>query len=687
LYKSTELTLNEKSKLIKIIQKKNISEDDRKIIKSLLGRLSKKELITLLKISFKNYSQILQPRSTSELKLENIKKKNAIHQILIQNEKAKTVGELSPEVRFAYQENPITNIAFIKGRKVLPSSTPLSMIQTSATNPFTAAATQIAEGNIEDIETKSRQTYITALSDIVNTVQDKMDSLGMLATYAGDLTLTDTSRKLSLPQVFINNMVKRFRIGRVPTKVQLDIFANSLDQTLRNLVNPAEWSSINQRMDKLYQLSGYKDFQSNRFGIPQIMKRIPGSQPFTKPHIDLDGLISPILRELHRQISMFASMDVSINTYSQRELKAIMSNRKTYNWYGLVYKFTQIRDINNRRLVSPGYTRHVVGFTTLKNIHERFNLYIRGAIGLNFQGSIYDAIRALDANGIDPNDAFMLELMEINWNPFDLVIAERSWIAATLAMDPLIGFNIHPGGSGYLTQSSAIPSQILIPYIAKGFNEKEILVALQNNRGLTSLSYDMVVESIQKRWGSLKEAQEIYLTPILKQLIEFGYNNEDLTNIFGLTGRGKSTIAKKWIPRFLGFKSFTDARNNLIEDKLAKLIMKGYSLAQIYQAFPAMSSHSVRDHIEKNWGGSIEKARIILLKPYFDFFFANMYTDANIIKRLGFDETSPFVFTQGNKKIAIMNGEDLLNYIVNLIYKTSIDAARYEVFSKFLGQI
>ncbi|KKL63085.1 hypothetical protein LCGC14_2178630, partial [marine sediment metagenome] len=54
LYKSTELNMNEKSKLIKIIQKRDISEEDREVIKSLLGRLSKNELITLLKNGFLN---------------------------------------------------------------------------------------------------------------------------------------------------------------------------------------------------------------------------------------------------------------------------------------------------------------------------------------------------------------------------------------------------------------------------------------------------------------------------------------------------------------------------------------------------------------------------------------------------------------------------------------------------------
>ncbi len=55
LYKSTELNMNEKSKLIKIIKKKDISGEEREEIKSLLGRLSKNELKTLLQNDFKNY--------------------------------------------------------------------------------------------------------------------------------------------------------------------------------------------------------------------------------------------------------------------------------------------------------------------------------------------------------------------------------------------------------------------------------------------------------------------------------------------------------------------------------------------------------------------------------------------------------------------------------------------------------
>ena len=565
---------------------------------------------------------------------------------------------------------------------------------------FTAAAGPPAPGGtrasapsadpMKDIEARGRQAYIDSFSDLIDTIGDHMVQLNLISPSGGYLKpLTQISQKLNLATNFIETFAKRLRKGNIPIGDTIDILFDALDQNLRNLVSQTDWTSINEKMLNLYRLSGSFDFNVNRFGIPQSMRRLTkptSSSPFIKPQIDLDTLINPILTAYQRQISMFAGMDISINSYSQRDLRAIMTNRGLYNWYGLIYKFTQIRDINNQRLTSPGHTRHVVGYTTLK-MEDRFDLYIRGSnMGPNmgFSQPIYDTIKALNDHGIDPHDAFDLEILEINWNPFDLVIAERNWIAATLAMNPVIGFNSNPGGGGYnpVSGSSAIPAEYLIEYIAKGYKDKEILLALQNDKGLTSLSYDMVVSAIQKKWGSLKEAQEIYLAPILKQLIEFGYNDEEITTIFG---RGKTTVSKNWIPRFLGYKSFTDARNNLIKDKLKKLIMRGYDLAQIYQAFPAMSRRSVTDHIKKNWGGTIGKARTVLLKPYFDFFFSNMYSNEDIIKRLNFDETVPLLAQQGSYRVALMNEEDLLTYIVSLVYKTSINVARYEVFSEFIG--
>ncbi|TFG19454.1 MAG: hypothetical protein EU529_16320 [Promethearchaeota archaeon] len=48
LYKSTELSMNEKSKIIKIIQKENINEQDKEELLSILTKLPKEELISLL---------------------------------------------------------------------------------------------------------------------------------------------------------------------------------------------------------------------------------------------------------------------------------------------------------------------------------------------------------------------------------------------------------------------------------------------------------------------------------------------------------------------------------------------------------------------------------------------------------------------------------------------------------------
>lgn len=538
-----------------------------------------------------------------------------------------------------------------------------------------------------DIADKYKIHYIDAYSDLIYNVQEKMEQLGLGILYRGEISMSAISKKLNLPEYFIKQTSATLRRGGKLTATSLDALTEALEQTLKGLVSEQDWNSINEKLLNIYKFSGYVDFQSDRFGIPRSMRRIAleRHENFIKPSIDLDKLVQLTVRSYQRQISVFQSMDISVNSYSQQELNAIMMNRKLYNWYGLIYKFTLIKDFQNRRLISPGYTKHVVGFTTSKDTEERFGLYLRIA-QLNPQSPMHNTINSLIANGINPRDAFDLEILEFSWSPFDLAIAERNWIASTLALNPLIGLNIHPGGGGYLTSSSAIPVDYLIEYIAKGYNEKEILVALQSERGLTSLSYHMVVESIHKQWGSLKEAQETYLAPILKRLIEYGYLEEDLTNRFGPAGRGLGTISTTWIPKFLGFKSFTDARNTLIKEKLKKLIMRGNSKTQIYQAFPAMSQASVRDHIKTHWS-SIEKARTILLKPYLDFFFTNKYPDNDIIKRLNLDDTIPLYFKEGNRRVSLMNEEELLTYLVQLIYKTSIDVARYQTFSEFIGHI
>ncbi len=95
LYKSTELNMNEKSKLLKIIQKKDISEEDRNVIKSLLGSLSKRELITLLQNDFKNY--FLPKPDLSYEKRQDVKKeiKEKVEKLKEEEGKKKIIKKLS----------------------------------------------------------------------------------------------------------------------------------------------------------------------------------------------------------------------------------------------------------------------------------------------------------------------------------------------------------------------------------------------------------------------------------------------------------------------------------------------------------------------------------------------------------------------------------------------------------------
>ncbi|KKK47665.1 hypothetical protein LCGC14_3152880, partial [marine sediment metagenome] len=103
LYKSTELNMNEKSKLIKIIQKKGISEEDKKVIKSLLGRLSKRELITAI------FNSNINPNFT-------FKEKNIIQFIL---KEAKNRGIMLKSFKRIITEEPPPSVNRIALKKAL----------------------------------------------------------------------------------------------------------------------------------------------------------------------------------------------------------------------------------------------------------------------------------------------------------------------------------------------------------------------------------------------------------------------------------------------------------------------------------------------------------------------------------------------------------------------------------------
>jgi len=70
LHKSTELSMKEKSKIIKILQKRELTEQDNSELKPLLSKLSRKELISLLGREFESFN-INQELPSEKIELEN----------------------------------------------------------------------------------------------------------------------------------------------------------------------------------------------------------------------------------------------------------------------------------------------------------------------------------------------------------------------------------------------------------------------------------------------------------------------------------------------------------------------------------------------------------------------------------------------------------------------------------------
>lgn len=85
----------------------------------------------------------------------------------------------------------------------------------------------------------------------------------------------------------------------------------------------------------------------------------------------------------------------------------------------------------------------IVGFSTI-TIEGRWYFYKRSALERLKEGDLFEILREMEANGIDIDSAFRLEVLEICWDKQELRERERFWINELDAIKR--GFNIHPGG-------------------------------------------------------------------------------------------------------------------------------------------------------------------------------------------------------------------------------------------------
>ncbi|MFX1260366.1 MAG: hypothetical protein ACFFAN_21150 [Promethearchaeota archaeon] len=225
--------------------------------------------------------------------------------------------------------------------------------------------------------------------------------------------------------------------------------------------------------------------------------------------------------------------------------------------------------------------------------------------------------------------------MEICWSDPKTRKREDDWIIYFREESPSKILNTYKGGGG--GHRVSIPKSLLIPYIAKGFWQKEILRTLktQYNIQITIWSlYDRISGYFPADDGlsSMQIARKEILKPIFKYLMKNGYTTEYLGCC--VYNRSKKTISR-WSQEFWQIR-FQDKQNELFKEFLKDLIIQGLEYREIDEKVKGMPWPTISGYITKWWGG-LKPAREELMKPLIADGLIADYDYNQISKILGHD--------------------------------------------------
>ena len=430
-----------------------------------------------------------------------------------------------------------------------------------------------------------------------------------------------------------------------------------------------EWR--NQWIKKNNQNKTFNDY-INQLNLHPATDPLEHLETQTIHELTIDDIVKPIISKIKRKIIGYSqySLDIylsnNIITSKKRSTK-LYENRSKYLWHGFVYKITQIRRINGD-LIPKSQRKCIIGYSTT-TFNIRWSWYKHNAINDDFPGSFYALLRklyhmgeALDLFDLNSDGIgylgkyFTWEVLEVCWDEFILKNKEKAWIDRFDATNPIRGFNDNAGGGG--GSKVNLDMIFIIDLIARGYNKKQIRL-LYELRKKVSISYDVIKERIREIWGSLYNARIKYLKPILKKLIEHGYNLLEMEPRFG--GICFAQTISEWCKQFFG-KNFTEIRPIIIRNKLKKLVIRGFSLSQIYAEIPKISKMSLRQGKEYLgfWGG-LKKAREVLMKPLLEQYLRKDITNKEIVKKMGFEKV------RIGYRSWIM-GEEILIYYTNYFW-------------------
>ena len=407
-------------------------------------------------------------------------------------------------------------------------------------------------------------------------------------------------------------------------------------------------------------------------GVAKIRHSADTPQP-----IIIDDLLVSVVDQYKKKIMKFASEEISINTRTSTELMKIHAKRKLYHWTGVIYKITIKKDpITDHDLNGPGYGRFIIGYTE-KSILRRWEHYKQDAMTNRRVGGIYTIIRDLvNHPGKDVNDYFKFEILEVSWDHNHLLAREDFWIDHLDARNPLVGFNINSGGSS--SSRINLPIEGLIRYIAKGFWAKDMPPLFLREYGIR-VSAVTIRKRINEYFGSFNRAQRQYLKPILEQFIKYGYQARDIYNKFPgfrMHAHNAPTDKISYLCSKFWNKNYLTLRKQWLKEAIDFYLKKGMGGTQMWAFLPGTSISAINTYINQNYG-SLDGARLTLIKPILQSMLIQGLSDQEILKELGWSviyiNSYPFI------------GVEIVQYFTNKFWNMDPDTGRIVFHTKYIG--
>ncbi len=386
-----------------------------------------------------------------------------------------------------------------------------------------------------------------------------------------------------------------------------------------------KWSSqkyghdLDSLITKSITKDGAKEFskKSHKVSEEYLSKPLP---------VNFDKLVDPFIKTLARYIAKKDKKEHSNmrydGTHTDLTLIELYSNRKKKKWFGIIYKITQIKDLNMNP-IDDGLIQ--IGFTTERfssrwfwyqtdafEHHKELEIYQLMRDFENVAGEDLKKVTKLSKNGIGyigKNQVFTWEILEICWSDAKLRTREIEWIDKFKKLYGNRVGNVDKGGGG--GTKIVIPPILLIPLIARGYWSPKIAVILREKHNIVCSS-DVVNKRIKEYLGNMDNARILFLKPILEVLMSQGYSATYLSeNIFPHeSSHGVANLSK-----IFWNKDFQTKRLELIREHLVRLFKKGYETYEMDSELKGVPWETVRKEYIPRWWETIKNARITIVKP------------------------------------------------------------------------